>query len=231
MLPKREGEGAGHSEIVTMLPPRSAPAAQQKVMLSIGDYNAPHARLASFRKNPHPWPHARPAPEDLAAAGFFYDPYGIVTGLPPGMGHLSPPMSPPTGEEEEGGDTVGGEDHPPHPMDGTTCPSCELSVDGWEPDDDPFEEHTARSPRCRMAVALKRRRSEARAAPAADAVPIENHKKRRALAAVSGKAGRPSPETPAAVDGDFPRRQTGIAQMDKAGDGTPISRTISVHLT
>ncbi|KAL8420513.1 hypothetical protein RB594_003344 [Gaeumannomyces avenae] len=152
MLPKRkrEGEGAGHSGIVTMLPPRPAPAAQQKVMLSIGDYNAPHARLASFWKNPHPWPHARPAPEDLAAAGFFFDPYGIVTGLPPGMGHFSLPMSPPTGEEEDDGDAVGGEDHPPHPMDSTTCPSCELSVDG-----------------------------------------------------------------------DFPRRQTGIAQMDKASDGTP----------
>ncbi|KAL8369869.1 hypothetical protein RB595_000292 [Gaeumannomyces hyphopodioides] len=214
---KRGGQGAGHSE--TAAPPADQ---QKKVMLSIGDYNALHTRLASFKKNPKPWPHARPAPEDLAAAGFFYDPYGVVTGLPAGIDHHSPSTSPPT--EEEGSNAGGGEGQP-GPMDSCTCPSCELSVDGWEPNDDPFEEHTARSPRCRMAVALKRQRSEARAAQnvaaAADAVPAEHRKKRRALTTTRRTVGRLSRMSPATVDNDVARRQTGSAQVDKASDGTP----------
>jgi hypothetical protein len=33
-------------------------------------------------------------------------------------------------------------------QDGVTCFYCNLSLDGWEPKDDPFEEHTRRSPDC-----------------------------------------------------------------------------------
>ena len=40
----------------------------------------------------------------------------------------------PTGEGEEG--------------DGVTCFYCNLSLDGWEPKDDPMEEHRRRSPEC-----------------------------------------------------------------------------------
>lgn len=34
--------------------------------------------------------------------------------------------------------------------DGATCFYCDLSLDGWEPKDDPFEEHRRRSPGCRF---------------------------------------------------------------------------------
>ena len=40
----------------------------------------------------------------------------------------------PSGEEEDG--------------DGVTCFHCNLSLDGWEPKDDPFQEHRKRSPKC-----------------------------------------------------------------------------------
>ena len=33
-------------------------------------------------------------------------------------------------------------------MDNTTCPSCHLSLQGWELGDKPFEEHKSRKPRC-----------------------------------------------------------------------------------
>lgn len=39
-------------------------------------------------------------------------------------------------------------DPAPDVEDGTTCFYCSLSLDGWEPKDDPYEEHRRRSPEC-----------------------------------------------------------------------------------
>ncbi|KAI7188879.1 hypothetical protein KC352_g21998, partial [Hortaea werneckii] len=39
-------------------------------------------------------------------------------------------------------------DPSPDTEDGVTCFYCNLSLDGWEPKDDPFEEHKRRSPGC-----------------------------------------------------------------------------------
>lgn len=39
-------------------------------------------------------------------------------------------------------------DPSPETEDGVTCFYCNLSLDGWEPKDDPFEEHRRRSPEC-----------------------------------------------------------------------------------
>ncbi|KAL1122338.1 hypothetical protein AAG570_003743 [Ranatra chinensis] len=35
-----------------------------------------------------------------------------------------------------------------HTNDGTVCYYCEKELDGWEPEDDPYEEHKAHSGRC-----------------------------------------------------------------------------------
>ncbi|KLU87137.1 hypothetical protein MAPG_06141 [Magnaporthiopsis poae ATCC 64411] len=158
-------------------------AVAKSLMLSIGDYNALSARLKSFEKIQ--WPHARPTPKDLAAAGFFYDPYGVTTGLPAEMARR--PVATSVWSYDDQGR--------PDPMDNCICPSCEINVDGWEADDDPFEEHTKRSPRCRMAHALKRQRGATDAAaapapaPAADDQaqdPAEHRRKRRSVLLLDG---------------------------------------------
>ncbi|KAK5125957.1 hypothetical protein LTR85_011312 [Meristemomyces frigidus] len=40
--------------------------------------------------------------------------------------------------------------------DGVTCFYCNLSLDGWEPKDDPFEEHKRRSPECAFFALVER---------------------------------------------------------------------------
>ncbi|GAB7366251.1 hypothetical protein MBLNU230_g7809t1 [Neophaeotheca triangularis] len=158
------------------------------------------------------WPHQRPAPEELARAGFFYRP---ATDSPDNvqcfccavkldgweeeddslkehLAHskacawaLSLSVSRTPDEEPETRDPMSDEmmdarqgtfdigkgwcheskrgwrckigkmveagwtfDPSPEAEDGVTCFYCNLSLDGWEPKDDPLEEHKRRSPEC-----------------------------------------------------------------------------------
>ena len=47
-------------------------------------------------------------------------------------------------------------DPSPETEDGVTCFYCNLSLDGWEPKDDPFEEHRRRSPECPFFALVER---------------------------------------------------------------------------
>ncbi|KAK5133570.1 hypothetical protein LTR08_007609 [Meristemomyces frigidus] len=47
-------------------------------------------------------------------------------------------------------------DPSPETEDGVTCFYCNLSLDGWEPKDDPFEEHRRRGPECAFFELLER---------------------------------------------------------------------------
>jgi hypothetical protein len=120
---------------------------------SIGDYNNLATRLDSFAGR---WPHKRPTPEHLANAGFFYDPDGVVTGF---TGASRTPRQKQDGEQQQQQE----EGKPGLPSDNCRCPSCEVCLDGWEPEHDPWQEHSARSPTCRMARALLKARQVARA--------------------------------------------------------------------
>lgn len=239
-MPKRKRGGRGVGRPKKPASPSQTPAGTSKagpcpnklaaaksLMLSIGNYNALSARLESFEKMP--WPHARPTPQNLAAAGFFYDPYGVTTGLPAEMAR-HPAKASAWVYDDQG---------QPDPMDNCICPSCEISVDGWEPDDDPFEEHKKRSPRCRMAHALRRQRGGARPAqkvaaatdatapapvPAADDQaqdPAEHRRKRRAIKVTLRMAHRPGSHasSPIVIDDDaLTPRQTGNTAIDNKAD-------------
>jgi len=49
----------------------------------------------------------------------------------------------------------------PEAEDGVTCFYCNLSLDGWEPKDDPFEEHRRREPECRFFALLEQYHGDA----------------------------------------------------------------------
>lgn len=72
-----------------------------------------------------------------------------------------------------------------------TCTYCELALDGWEPKDDPLQEHFRRSPHCPFFV-LKKQYKEAAAAK----------KRGRGKAARSSKASRVSTQSVATVASD-----------------------------
>ncbi len=44
--------------------------------------------------------------------------------------------------------------------DAVKCPSCKLILDGWEPHDNPFEEHISRAPECLYMQALQQNKAE-----------------------------------------------------------------------
>ena len=81
------------------------------------------ARRGTFEANGGSWPHEskkgwKCKVGKMIDAGWCYDP--------------APPSSADAEEEQ----------------DGVTCFYCNLSLDGWEPKDDPLQEHTRRSPEC-----------------------------------------------------------------------------------
>ncbi|TKA46018.1 hypothetical protein B0A49_12600 [Cryomyces minteri] len=184
----------------------------------LATFEAPHhltKRRASSTKKKTPttvtWPHERPAPDELAQAGFFYKPTSnnpdnvmcflcerSLDGWEPADDPISEHLqhSPECGwainmgikqrnvkldraEEDPMGDAMvearkatfqaswpheakrgwkcktqkmveAGWFYDPSPEmdDGVTCSYCSLSLDGWEPKDDPLEEHRRRSPDC-----------------------------------------------------------------------------------
>ncbi|KAK5169265.1 hypothetical protein LTR04_005909 [Oleoguttula sp. CCFEE 6159] len=184
----------------------------------LATFEAPHhltKRRASSTKKKTPttviWPHEKPAPEELAQAGFFYKPTSnnpdnvmcflckrSLDGWEPADDPVSEHLqhSPECGwainmgikqrndkldraEEDPMGDAMvearkatfqaswpheakrgwkcktqkmveAGWFYDPSPEmdDGVTCSYCSLSLDGWEPKDDPLEEHRRRSPDC-----------------------------------------------------------------------------------
>ncbi|TPX65965.1 hypothetical protein SpCBS45565_g04820 [Spizellomyces sp. 'palustris'] len=57
------------------------------------------------------------------------------------------------------------------------CPYCKLSLDGWEPEDDPIIEHEKRQPTCQF---LKARRKQAKTQSGAPAATASRAKTRRA---------------------------------------------------
>ncbi|KAF2773259.1 BIR-domain-containing protein [Teratosphaeria nubilosa] len=94
--------------------------------------------------------------------------------------------------------------------DGVTCMYCNLSLDGWEPKDEPFQEHKRRSPDCQFFVLIERYYGTA--------APVKA-KKGKGRSSTASKASRMSTQSMMSVASELP-------SMDLDEDGTRVDDSV-----
>ncbi|KAH9817753.1 BIR-domain-containing protein [Teratosphaeria destructans] len=105
-------------------------------------------------------------------------------------------------------------DPSPDMEDGVTCMYCSLSLDGWEPKDDPFQEHKRRSPDCRFFVLMERYHGTS--------APVKT-KKGRGRSSTASKASRMSTHSMLSVASEVPSVDVDV---DVDEEGTRVDDSV-----